>query len=53
MDTPGLLPRPDAERNEMELLTLASVQFLPTTIVFVLDLSGSPLPLKKKNLSVG
>lgn len=30
MDTPGLLPRPDAERNEMELLTLASVQFLPT-----------------------
>ena len=26
MDTPGLLPRGDAARNEMELLTLASMQ---------------------------
>ena len=26
MDTPGLLPRADEERNEMELLTLASMQ---------------------------
>ena len=28
MDTPGLLPRGDAARNEMELLTLASMQVL-------------------------
>ena len=26
MDTPGLLPRADEDRNEMELLTLASMQ---------------------------
>ena len=39
MDTPGLLPRGDAARNEMELLTLASMQVhacFTSTIVLVL-----------------
>jgi len=40
MDTPGLLPREDTARNHMELLTLACVQFLPSQVVFVLDLTG-------------
>lgn len=40
MDTPGVLARPDGERNEMEALTLASMQHLPTAVVFVMDLSG-------------
>lgn len=41
MDTPGVLARPDDERNPMEGLTLASVQLLPSAIIFVLDLSGT------------
>lgn len=40
MDTPGVLSRPDGERNEMEALTLASMQHLPTAVIFVMDLSG-------------
>jgi nucleolar GTP-binding protein len=40
MDTPGLLARPDEERNEMEALTLAAMQHLPTAVLFVMDLSG-------------
>lgn len=40
MDTPGVLSRPDEKRNEMEALTLASMQHLPTAVVFVMDLSG-------------
>jgi nucleolar GTP-binding protein len=40
MDTPGVLNRPDGERNEMEALTLASMQHLPTAVMFVLDLTG-------------
>jgi nucleolar GTP-binding protein len=40
MDTPGVLSRPDDERNCMEALTLASMQHLPTAVVFVMDLSG-------------
>lgn len=40
MDTPGVLSRPDEDRNEMEALTLASMQHLPTAVVFVMDLSG-------------
>ena len=28
MDTPGLLPREDKKRNEMEMLTLASMEVL-------------------------
>jgi nucleolar GTP-binding protein len=40
MDSPGLLVRPDAERNEMEALTLAAMQHLPTAVCYVMDLSG-------------
>jgi nucleolar GTP-binding protein len=40
MDSPGLLVRPDNERNEMEALTLAAMQHLPTAVMYVMDLSG-------------
>lgn len=40
MDTPGLLVREDGERNEMEMLTLATMQHLPTAVMYVLDFSG-------------
>lgn len=40
MDSPGLLVRPDADRNAMESLTLAAMQHLPTAVCFVMDLSG-------------
>ncbi|GAB4823843.1 hypothetical protein N2152v2_010889 [Parachlorella kessleri] len=39
-DTPGLLNRPEEERNAMERLTLASLQHLPTAVLFVADLTG-------------
>jgi nucleolar GTP-binding protein len=39
-DTPGLLNRGDGERNAMERLTLASLQYLPTAVLFVADLTG-------------
>ncbi|KAL6783797.1 hypothetical protein ACKKBF_B05835 [Auxenochlorella protothecoides x Auxenochlorella symbiontica] len=39
-DTPGLLARPDPERNAMERLTLATLLHLPTSVVFVADLTG-------------
>ena len=35
MDSPGLLVRPDDERNEMEALTLAAMQHLPTAVMYV------------------
>lgn len=38
-DTPGLLNRPDADRNAMEMLTVASLEYLPTAVVFVMDLT--------------
>lgn len=38
-DTPGLLSRSDEFRNKMELLTLAALQHLPTSVVFVADLT--------------
>jgi len=41
MDTPGLLQRSDAERNEMEELTLAAMSHLPTAVMYVLDFSGN------------
>jgi len=41
MDTPGVLHRPEDERNAMEGLTLAAVQLLPSAVVFVMDLSGT------------
>jgi nucleolar GTP-binding protein len=40
MDSPGLLARDDAERNEMEQLTLAAMKHLPTAVMYVLDFSG-------------
>lgn len=39
-DTPGLLNRADEDRNAMERLTLASLQHLPTAVLFVADLTG-------------
>jgi nucleolar GTP-binding protein len=39
-DTPGLLNRRDEDRNAMELLTLASLQHLPTAVMFVIDLTA-------------
>ena len=40
-DTPGLLRRPEDERNAMERLTLAALAHLPTAAVFVADLTGT------------
>lgn len=39
MDTPGLLQRSDDYRNKMELLTLAALQYLPSSVMFVADLT--------------
>lgn len=38
-DTPGVLSRDDDERNKMELLTLAALDCLPTSVLFVIDLT--------------
>lgn len=38
-DTPGLLQRPDEYRNKMEMLTLAALQYLPSSVMFVADLT--------------
>ncbi len=40
MDSPGLLLRGESDRNEMEKLTVAAMQHLPTAVMYVLDLSG-------------
>jgi len=40
MDSPGLLVRPDDERNEMEALTLGAMQHLPTAVMYIMDFSG-------------
>ncbi|XP_058736805.1 nucleolar GTP-binding protein 1-like [Vicia villosa] len=39
-DTPGLLKRLDDDRNNLEKLTLAVLQHLPTAVLYVHDLSG-------------
>ena len=39
MDTPGLLDRPDSERNDMEKQGLAALEHLNPVIVFLTDLS--------------
>jgi nucleolar GTP-binding protein len=39
-DTPGLLYRGDEDRNDMEKLTLASLEYLMTSVLFVIDLTG-------------
>lgn len=41
MDTPGLLARPASAYNHMEQLTFASMQHLPTKVLFVLDPSDT------------
>ncbi|KAF5843823.1 hypothetical protein DUNSADRAFT_5060 [Dunaliella salina] len=38
-DTPGVMSRGDDERNKMELLTLAALDCLPTSVLFVMDLT--------------
>ncbi|CAB9503997.1 Nucleolar GTP-binding protein 1 [Seminavis robusta] len=40
MDSPGLLLRDNEDRNEMEMLTIAAMQHLPTAVIYVMDLSG-------------
>ena len=41
MDSPGLLVRDDeSKRNEMEQLTVAAMQHLPTAVCYVMDFSG-------------
>lgn len=41
MDSPGLLVREqETQRNEMEDLTIAAMQHLPTAVMYVMDLSG-------------
>jgi nucleolar GTP-binding protein len=39
-DTPGLLNRKEEERNAMERLTIACMAHLPTSVLFVMDLTG-------------
>jgi len=39
-DTPGILWRGDESRNEMEMLTLTALDFLPGIALFVFDLTG-------------
>jgi nucleolar GTP-binding protein len=39
-DTPGLINRAADERNQIELLTIATLEHLPTCVIFVTDLSG-------------
>jgi len=41
MDTPGLLDRPDTERNDMEKQGIAALEHLEPVIVFLTDLSGT------------
>ena len=41
MDTPGLLDRPDADRNDMEKQGIAALNHLEPVIVFLTDLSGT------------
>ena len=41
MDTPGLLDRPDSERNDIEKQGIAALEHLSPTIVFLTDCSGT------------
>jgi|TARA_B110000881_G_scaffold221114_1_gene248946 nucleolar GTP-binding protein len=41
MDTPGLLDRPDSDRNDMEKQGIAALNHLEPVIVFLTDLSGT------------
>lgn len=39
-DTPGLLNREEEDRNAMERLTLACMAHLPSSVLFIMDLTG-------------
>ena len=39
-DTPGLINRAEEDRNKIEMLAIATLEHLPTCVVFVTDLSG-------------
>lgn len=39
-DTPGLLNRADVDRNAMERLTVACMAHLPSSVLYVMDLTG-------------
>ena len=39
-DTPGLINRSEADRNKIEMLTIATLEHLPTCVIFVTDLTG-------------
>ena len=41
MDTPGLLDRPNSDRNDMEKQGIAALDYLEPIIVFLTDLSGT------------
>ena len=41
MDTPGLLDRPDSERNDMEKQGIAAFDYLEPIIVFLTDLTNT------------
>ena len=41
MDTPGLLDRPNSDRNDMEKQGIAALDHLEPIIVFLTDLSGT------------
>ena len=51
-DTPGLLPRSSEARNSIEALTIASLEHLPTAVLFVLDLTGESGTLVEDQLSI-
>jgi nucleolar GTP-binding protein len=46
IDTPGILYRPDQERNNIEKLTLAVLDHSSSTIAFVMDFSGFGIPIE-------
>lgn len=52
MDTPGMLARPEEDRNPMEGLTLAAVEYLPSSVVFVMDMSGMSGPQSSPELQL-
>ncbi|MFD1598694.1 NOG1 family protein [Halobellus rarus] len=41
IDTPGLLDRPEAERNDIERQAVSAIEHLADAVVFVLDASGA------------